>query len=228
MLRHRKRIAMPSAISPVLLSLALVATCTGAEIADLRFGLGVGPLPEDHDGRFDPNDGSTPVATGDDFAGGTSVSGVVSGTFGSFDSYGLLFGIDLRHAGGTMSMDGSDGFSLAGRGAPSSTYTESGIAGHAGLGLTTGGSSHLEVLGLMGTSWITLDVPANLNGNVDEEDARGSGFIYGARVGWYHTLASNWQLGVCAEWTRTTADGRFEASLETTGLGARVGFGYRF
>ncbi len=219
-------------------SMVLFAVCTSAagamEVRDLRFGIGLGPTPDDHSGTFTPDDGSAPFPVKFGFGAGDAVTGVISATYGSLDPIGFIGGLDLRYSNGHSTMDLLNGSSLAGRGAPDSSYVESAAALHAGLGWALGESDHLELVGLLGIAWVELESPANISTNLAAQRGQGSGVVSGARIGWHHTWVSNWQIGLEAEWTTTDADlttnykdGTLESTMVNSGYGARVVLGYR-
>jgi hypothetical protein len=226
---------MPRFIVPTMLVFTVCAAGASAmEVRDLRFGLGIGPTPDGHSGVFTPNDGSAPFAFDVDYGASTATTGLVSATFGMLDPIGLIAGAELRYSNSDSSMDRIWNASIAGRGAPGSSYTESAAALHAGIGWAPGEADHFEAVGIMGFAWATLDSPANVFGNIDAQRGNGNGMIYGARLGWMHTWESRWQVGLQIEWTETDIDlttnyidGTLTSQLETSGVGARALIGYR-
>ncbi len=226
-----------AAISVCLL--AGSASLAAMDVADLRFGFGVAPMPDEQSGTFTANDGSGATMGVDiDYAGRSGGTLVISGTVGSLEPFGVLFGAEGRYSNGEagineMRLDGTP-FPLDT--VPESRYSESAMALHAGIGWAVTPSSHIELLALVGYSWLTIDAPANIStSNQTTNSGRGSGPLVGARLGFFTTLASQWQLGAQVEWTRTTADitthyldGTLETTMETVGPGARAVLGYRF
>ena len=225
-----------AAISACLL--AGSASLAAMEVADLRFGFGVAPMPDELDGTFLGSQGQGNSGVELEYAGRAAGALVISGTVGSLEPFGVLFGAEGRYINGESSIDQMrlDGSVYPIQNLPESRYSESSMALHAGVGWTPTANSHVELLVLAGYSWVTINTPANISTvNPTTEDGRGSGVLVGARAGWYLTMASQWQLGVEAEWTRTSADitsdyldGTLKTTIETTGPGARAVLGYRF
>jgi len=229
---------MPSCISVSVCLLAAAATCTAVEVADLRFGLGVAPMPDESSGTWTATGSTTPVSDVTTFAGRAGLGFTVSGTIGTLEPVGLLFGAEGRYSVGEAGINSEtvNGVSIDLSTIPESTYTEADAVLHAGVGWAITERAHFELLGLIGLAYVTIDSPANIfTSNQSTQQGQGNGTIVGARGGWYYTFESRWQLGLEAEWTRTSADittnyidGHLNTTIETAGASARAVLGYRF
>jgi hypothetical protein len=193
-------------------------------IADLRFGLGAGPMPDHQQGTLN---GST---ASDGYSGGTAVSGTINVTYGFADPVGLVWGGELNYLGGSMDMRTQDGAPVA-NDAPTAQFTQTSFVLAAGLGIATGITSHAELTGLAGICRTTLDAKAT----TAEQRGQGNGYVFGGRLGWYWTSPSRWQVGLQADWTRADSDlktrylnGLYTSNVVNQGFGGRAIVGYRF
>jgi hypothetical protein len=223
--------------SSLVLLIACSAGAAAMEVADLRFGAGVGPTPKGNGGVFTSDAGGN-LTVDTTYASRSAGTLLISGTIGTLDPLGFLFGGELRYAAGESGIDSmtvsNTAVSLAG--VPESNYVESAAAIHAGFGWAPSERTHFELLALAGFAQATLDSPADIStDNLASEKGSGTGVLYGVRAGWFTTFDSRWQLGLEVEWTHTAidlttdyADGRLLSTIDTMGLGARALLGYRF
>jgi hypothetical protein len=221
----------------VMMLIACSAGAAAMEVEDLRFGFGVGPTPKENGGTFTADSGGA-LYTEATYASRSAGTLLISGTAGTLDPVGLLFGGELRYSAGESSIDSlaDNGVALPTPGIPESTYIESAAALHAGFGWAPSERTHVELLALAGFAYATLDSPANVHtSNLGSQQGRGTGVLYGIRAGCFRTFDSQWQLGIEAEWTHTSVDlttdfveGRLQSTVTTMGIGARALLGYRF
>lgn len=223
--------SLPTGTTPMRLpAVALLTTCAASlmaadlSIADLRFGLGAGPMPDEQKGTINGSGAS------DGYSGGTAVSVTMNVTYGFADPIGLVWGGEVNHLGGSMDMETQDGAPVASD-APRAEFTQTSFLLTAGVAIATGIASHAELTGLGGICRTTLDAKATTG----EQRGQGSGYVFGGRVGWYWTSASRWQLGLQADWTRADSDlktsylnGRYTSTVVNQGFGGRAIIGYRF
>lgn len=237
---------MPRALCPVLFALAATLGAAETVVNDVRIGIGMGPMPNEQDGtRTSPaaSNGDTYVTAYEDTPG-LSVS--IGGVYGRLDPVGFLIGLEVRSLTGEMALESTQynnnpvqsADQLAatnGDKVPGMGFSQTGIALSLGVGLALTSSVHLELLGLAGGDWTTLDSLAG-TGDLTVMEGNGLGYTVGGRFGAYWTdPETSWQFGVEAEYVRTATD--FEASyldatiesdLINSGMAFRAVFGHRF
>lgn len=209
---------MPHAASLTLL-LIIGATVQAVEsnapdmlVDDIRLGFGVGLLPDEQDNRY--------IGTTDVYEQSYGFSGTLGGVVGHLNPVGFLYGGEIRYFEGAMSLDrlefesgGSlsaeaieDGFNSEVKDA---TYTEAGIAANIGVGFAMSDSVHLELIGVGGFNWVTMDRIAIMvdTGKLGTSEGDGWGYTLGGRVGLFWTDPdSKWQYGLSAEYTYNNAE----------------------
>lgn len=235
----------------------LALTLPGAEtvVADLRFGGGIAPLPDEAVGTYldvgvaPPGvvSGSPRIDTYEQDASAFAFDIVV--THGTLAPVGLLYGGSLRYCNGEMQLesiaypdsgivDAAETFTNQGYQVDSNSWMTIGLAGHLGVGWAITPAWHVEAVGILGVDWVTLDTFSVVTGSADTyaNEGRGLGWTYGGRIGAYWTDPETlWQFGAMAEWTTTDstvktdyADNSVEFDAEASGLGLRVVIGRRF
>jgi hypothetical protein len=208
---------MPHAASLTLL-LIIGATVQALEsngpdmlVDDIRIGFGVAGLPT----KQENEDNLTDV-----YGQSYGFSGTLGGVVGHLDPVGLLYGGEIRYLSGDMTLDKMevDGKTVAtasqleqgtGSSLPDSTYTEVGIAANIGAGFAMTDNLHLELIGIGGVNWTTLDrVAINVDtGKLMTTEGAGWGYTLGGRVGMFWTDPnSNWQYGLTGEYTYSNAE----------------------
>jgi hypothetical protein len=213
------------ALASLCISACALVGAEKVDFADLRIGLGAGPMPNDQKGDLS----GTPASDGYD--GGPGVSASVGVHYGSLSPLGLLWGGEWNYVSGAMDMTSQDGVSLAGTGTPSAQFSQSALILNGGFGLATSSQSHLSLVALAGLAWVTLDSKATTG----TSKGRGNGTLFGGRVGWYYTGESRWQCGIEADWTKMEADlitdyatNRYDSTTINSGVSGRAILGYRF
>lgn len=223
---------------------------SATHVADIRMGLGFGPLPKKNDGTitsFPSAPGFVGTEDSTTFESSPGLAVTLGGVVGSLDPVGLLLGGELRYLNGEQQvseMTDENGLrtrreiaAAAGDSVPDMSYSQFGIAGLAGVGFAFSRSVHLEVLALAGLDWVTADLLANrLGPNLQIQEGTGPGYTLGGRVGAYWTDAeTSWQFGLEAEWLRTRSelntsyiDATTESTVVNRGISVRAVIGHRF
>ena len=238
-----------------VLALAAAGQAAEVQLADLRFGIGIAPLPDKAEGTYaDVGQAPPGVVSGsprvDTYeSGATGVAADISATFGHLNPLGLIYGGAFRYANGEMQLesiaypsagliDRRDDFEAQGYEVDSNTWTTAGLAGHLGLGWAITPSWHLEALGILGFDWLSLDTFSAVVGTNQTfaNEGSGLGWTYGGRIGAYWTDSeTRWQFGALAEWTSTQgsvrtsyADNTVDFDVTASGIGLRAVIGRRF
>lgn len=182
------------------------------DVCDLRLGLGVAKLPSEQDNTY--------IGVKDEYESTYGFSGTLGGVVGRIAPFGLLYGGEARYVNGTMGLEsldygssGSDSADLIeatyGDSIPDSSYTETGLAALIGVGYALSDTTHLELLGVGGLNWVTMDRLGVLTGTTNDlvvRPGKGWGYTLGARVGMYWTSPdSGWQYGLSGEYTYNNA-----------------------
>lgn len=234
---------------PASLSL-LVLACAAAhsadqgvvmEVEDLRLAVGTGPLPTEQDNRY--------VGVTDVYGQSYGVTATVSGVYGRLAPAGFLIGGELRYFNGSMTLDrvepyGGGSYSRAdleaiyGSRLPDSSYTEAGAAVNLGGGYAVSASTHLELMGICGLTYVTLDRAAIdvSSGDLTTSEGDGIGYTLGVRAGVFWTdPGTRWQFGLTGEYTYNNAeievnyvDSRVTGDVIYDAYNVRASIGKRF
>jgi hypothetical protein len=240
---------MPRALCPVLFALAATLGAAETVVNDVRVGIGMGPMPDEQEGATYVAPASIsgrPATTVYEETPGLSVA--IGGMWGRLAPVGLLVGFEVRSITGEMALkswqhpDGTtytaDGLeTLTGDKVPGMGFSQTGIAANLGIGWAVTSSVHVELIGIAGGDWTTLDNVASAGAtDLTVMEGKGLGYTFGGRLGAYWTdPETNWQFGLEGEYTSTTTD--FETSyldvtiasdLENSGMAFRAVFGHRF
>ncbi len=240
---------MPRALCPVLFALAATLGAAETVVNDVRVGIGMGPMPDEQAGATFTAPASIagrPATTVYEETPGLSVA--IGGMWGRLAPVGLLVGLEVRSITGEMALKSfqnpngttytaDDIEALSGDKVPGMGFSQTGIAANLGIGWAVTSSVHLELVGIAGGDWTTLDSIANTaTTDLSVQEGKGLGYTFGGRLGAYWTdPETNWQFGLEGEYTSTTTD--FETSytdvtiqsdLENSGACFRAVFGHRF
>lgn len=219
----------------------ILPTLPGVEtrLEDLRFGFGIGEMPSEQRN----------AAGGEDaYGSSTAASANLSGTLGLLSPLGVVWGGELRYLRGQMplrrittaygSITNEELAAYYGDSVPDSGYTQAGAALHVGLGWAVSRSTHVELVGLAGFDWLTLDRLAVRGGTASDlvlTHGRGMGTSGGGRLGVYYTRSTRWQFGLTTEYVATEGEIRVDYSngfvkgdIENRGFNVRASLGYRF
>ena len=238
-----------------LAALALALPAAETVVADLRFGGGIAPLPDEAVGTYldvgaaPPGvvRGSPRIDTYEQDASAFAFDIVVA--HGTLAPVGLIYGGSLRYCNGEMQLesiaypdsgivDTAAEFNSQGYQIDSNSWMTIGLAGHLGVGWAITPAWHVEAVGILGADWMTLDTFSVVTNSTTTyaNEGSGPGWTYGGRVGAYWTDSeTSWQFGAVAEWTTTEgtvktdyANNSVEFDVEASGLGLRVVIGRRF
>lgn len=234
---------------PALLFLGISACAAvddGVEVADLRFGIGIGPMPQHHSGTVISDGTGNRSSFNESFESGPALAVTLTGVYGTLNPYGLLIGAEFRHITGevayqSLQTGGStystrDLESTFGNRPKDINYVESSgvLLGGCGYALTP--HLHFELLAFAGLSYIECDgLAIDSTNHLKSQRGGGNGSTYGIRTGSYWTASNNCQIGIEGEFFRTEADtmigydgSRHEGSIDNHGFSVRGVLGYRF
>ena len=163
---------------------------------------------------------------------------------------GLLWGAQIRSITGEMDfeslqvnhgtpMTAKDLQDATGDDLPGMGFSQIGLASNLGFGVALSPGFHLELVGIAGLDWTSLDSVAILAGTTDTlitQEGKGRGFTVGGRFGAYWTNPeSGWQFGLEGEYTTTKSeietsylDVTMESNLVNSGVSLRGVLGSRF
>jgi hypothetical protein len=216
-------------------------------LADLRFGIGGGPLPTSNRGVITESTSPSFVCTTYEERFSRNIALALSGdaTFGTLDPIGVVYGLGVRSTTGEVNTNEivTDGTSYSLReysSIPSQSYSDTALLAHVGVGARLSAHWHTEMVGFAGANWVQLDQIAINAENENElilSQATGNGQTIGLRSGWYWTAdaAEAIQVGFVLEISRMRADltndylaDKTATEITVQGFGARAVIGYRF